>query len=239
MAFTVAAGRRTTHSSAFSTTKWMEACGNAAALRVPDSLAGVQLMPTSGKAVSGHACPDAPSASTGSCGHEQQHGSPESDSALGPEAVAAADAPGTPPAVAPAPTLCRSLRGAQAPSAAALFGLGACGSGSGVASGQYLPTLVPLRGSAAPRVLLGYGGSAWPALPLGACATASASVQACPRSDFSNRERYSAPFSLVARSLHCIPSVVQAHFAFTLCPITSKLTSGNVGSTRNALTPVA
>ena len=162
----------------------MEACGNAAALRVPDSLAGVQLLPASGKAVLGQACPAAPSASTGSCGHEQQHGSPESDSALVPEAVAAADAPGTPPAVAPAPTLCRSPRGAQAPNAAALFGLGACGSGSGVALGQYLPTLVPLRGSAAPRVLLGYGsgalGSAWPALPLGTCTTARASVQACP-----------------------------------------------------------
>jgi len=64
-----------------------------------------------------------------------------------------ADAPGTPPAIAPNPAPCCSPRAAHA---AAAFGLGASGGGS-EAPGR-LPTLVPLQGSSAPRVLLGCRG---------------------------------------------------------------------------------
>ena len=89
----------------------------------------------------------------------------------------AIDAPGTPPAVAPAHALCVSPRGSPAAQAAAAVGLGASTAG---ACGR-LPTLVPVHGSAGPRVLLGCGGgvfgSAWPTLPVCTGALASPGLQ--------------------------------------------------------------
>jgi hypothetical protein len=84
----------------------------------------------------------------------QASGRPKSPQTL-VRAGSSADAPGTPPAIAPNPAPCCSPRAAHA---AVAFGLGASG-GGGEAPGR-LPTLVPLQGSSAPRVLLGCRGPA-------------------------------------------------------------------------------